>query len=297
MINMKQKLTKNGVELSKICLGTWKISQESYNPRFMANLIEKAILSGITTIDTADIYGNYKTEELIGDSIKNLKIERDKFQIVTKCNIVKNHPDFSNIKNMCYDSSFDYIRYSVNRSLEKLKVDYVDLFLLHRIDYLLNPYDVNKAISQLKKEGKIKSFGVSNFSYSKMKMLQQRIEEPIQTNQIEFSLKNFSALDDGVLDLCLEMGISPMFWSPFGNGKIFQDEKIMDILNQLKNKYQVENVATIVLAALFKHPANGIAVVGTLKEERFSSYIESLKINLTNDDFYALLSAAGKFLP
>jgi len=297
MINMKQKLTKNGVELSKICLGTWKISQESYNPRFMANLIEKAILSGITTIDTADIYGNYKTEELIGDSIKNLKIERDKFQIVTKCNIVKNHPDFSNIKSMCYDSSFDYIRYSVNRSLEKLKVDYVDLFLLHRIDYLLNPYDVNKAISQLKKEGKIKSFGVSNFSYSKMKMLQQRIEEPIQTNQIEFSLKNFSALDDGVLDLCLEMGISPIFWSPFGNCKIFQDEKIMDTLNQLKNKYQVENVATIVLAALFKHPANGIAVVGTLKAERFDSYIESLKINLTNADFYALLSAAGKFLP
>jgi predicted oxidoreductase len=100
MLNIKQKLTKNGVELSKICLGTWKISQESYNSSFMANLIEKAILAGITTIDTADIYGNYKTEELIGDSIKNLKIERDKFQIVTKCNIVKNHPDFSNIKSM-----------------------------------------------------------------------------------------------------------------------------------------------------------------------------------------------------
>jgi predicted oxidoreductase len=151
--------------------------------------------NAITTFDHADIYGGYTTEAIFGKALLQSKISRDTIQLISKCGIqhtVENRPE-NKVKH--YDYSKKYIIWSAENSLKNLKTDYLDVFLLHRPSPLLQPDEVAEAVTQLKKEGKILDFGVSNFTSSQTELIREQTN--VAFNQIQFSATDFQAMTDG----------------------------------------------------------------------------------------------------
>jgi predicted oxidoreductase len=216
-------------------------------------------------------------------------------RITTKCGIKlvsENRPEHR-IKS--YDLSKDHIKQSVESSLLALHTDYIDTLLLHRPDYLLNPHEIAESFTALKKEGKVKYFGVSNFSVSQFDLLQAIF--PLCTHQVEISLLHREAFENGILDQCQKWGIRPTAWSPLGGGILFSpslDNKIKEvqtIIAELGEKYNAQQ-DQVLLAWLRKHPAAIVPVLGSSQLSRIKNAKDSLKIKLTHEEWYMLWQAA-----
>jgi predicted oxidoreductase len=281
---------------SRLAWGSWQLSAELEIPKNMAQHIEAVFKQNIFVLDTADIYGSYNNEEILGNALKDVKANRESYQIVSKGNIFNSHPDYPNIQGHHYDSSYTYLKNAIERSLNKLQTNYIDLYLLHRLDYLMNPAEVARVLKEYVSAGKIKAVGVSNFPVSTLRMLQKHLDIPIATNQIEFSLKHLSPLDDGSLDLAIEYGYQPMLWSPYARGDIFKDENISGILEKYATKHSTTAEA-IATAWLLKHPSQGVIVVGSNNLERITNISKGVDINLEPYEWYEILKSTGKVLP
>ena len=204
------------VELSPIIAGVmnWGVWDKNLNTNEFTHLINLFIENGITTFDHADIYGGYTTEASFGKALSESKIDRKKIQLITKCGIQyvsENRPNNS-IKH--YEYSKDYIIWSAENSLKNLQTDYLDVFLLHRPSPLMQADEIAEAVSKLKADGKILSFGVSNFTSSQTELLRQKTE--ISFNQVQFSATHHEAMLDGSLDYMQIHNIKPMAWNPLG---------------------------------------------------------------------------------
>jgi predicted oxidoreductase len=257
-------------------------------------MIDACLQQGIVSFDHADIYGDYTTEEEFGDALKDDKTLRQQLKLITKCGIKmmsENRP-FHSIKS--YNTSKEYIVESVENSLDNFGTDYLDVLLIHRPDLLLNPYEVAEAIAQLKQEGKILQFGVSNFLPTQIDALKQFID--IDYNQTEISIINLKAFIDGSLDKCLQHSIRPMAWAPLGGG-LFTDDthprfrSIIAAATELAEKY-ITGVNQILIAFLLKHPSKIVPVIGTTKVERLVQAKEASMIELTREEWYKLWVAA-----
>jgi predicted oxidoreductase len=257
-------------------------------------MIEACLQQGIVSFDHADIYGDYTTEEEFGDALKDDKTLRPQLKLITKCGIKmmsENRPHHA-IKS--YNTSKEYIIESVENSLDNFGTDYLDVLLIHRPDLLLNPHEVAEAIAQLKHEGKILQFGVSNFLPTQIDALKQFID--IDYNQTEISIINLKAFVDGSLDKCLQHSIRPMAWAPLGGG-LFTDDThprfrgIIAAATELAEKY-ITGVNQILIAFLLKHPSKIVPVIGTTKVERLVQAKEASMIELTREEWYKLWVAA-----
>lgn len=269
----------------------WGIWGKNFSLTDMSLRIRHCIELGLTTFDHADIYGGYTTEADFGRAFRASGISRDKVQFITKCGIQYLAENRNNsIKH--YDYSSEYIVWSAEQSLQKLQTDYLDLFLLHRPSPLMHPDEIAKAIDQLKTQGKIKDFGVSNFTNSQMALVGSK--NTIATNQIEFSLTAFDAMHDGTLDYMLQHNILPMAWSPLGS--IFKEEneqtlRIHNTLDTLTEKYNATK-DQLVLAWILKHPSGIYPVVGTSDLKRLELASEATTIDLELEDWFTLLVAS-----
>lgn len=220
-----------------------------------------------------------------------MNIERDKIQLISKCGIVmdsKKKP--SQLKYYNYEP--DYILNCVDESLSNLKTDYLDLLLLHRPSPLLDPEKVAKVFETLKSQGKVKDFGVSNFSASQFDLLNQYF--PLVTNQIEVSVNHLDAFYDGTLEQLMVKGLRPMAWSVMGNyfsENTDQNMIISNVLKELADKYDVEE-NQLLLAFILKHPAKIIPVIGTSKVETVRHLKKSLLIDLEAIDWFRILEAS-----
>ncbi|MDR2008359.1 MAG: aldo/keto reductase [Alphaproteobacteria bacterium] len=281
---------------SRLAWGNWRLSDALANPKNMAQHIESVFKSKIFVIDTADIYGNYGNEEILGNALKDVNLPRESYQVVTKGNIFKDNPSYPNITGHHFDNSYQYLKNAIERSLQKLQTPYIDLYLLHRLDYLMNPLEVAKVLKEYVNAGKIKAVGVSNFPASTVRMLQKYLDIPISTNQIEFSLKHLDPLDDGSLDLAIENSFQPMLWSPYARGDIFKDANINGILEKYAAKYATTPEA-IATAWLLKHPSLPVIVVGSNNLQRIQKISAGVDINLENYEWYDILKSTGKILP
>lgn len=298
MSDIQVKLTKNGPSISKIVAGvmSWGIWGKKYDTAQMQQLIEECVDSGISTFDHADIYGHYTTEQEWGKAFKSSSLNRANVQIITKCDInliTPNRPK-NNINH--YDSSSKHIEQSVNSSLSNLQSDYIDILLIHRPDPLLRAEEVASVIEKLKKEGKVKYFGVSNFTTHQFALLNSFT--PLITNQIEASLLHFEPIFDGTLDQCQQLGIRPMAWSPLGGGKVFklEQEQILairtkadEICQRYDNKFHLDQ---LLLAWLMKLPSGIIPVIGSGKIKRIRKAIEACSINISRQEWFELLEAS-----
>lgn len=291
--------TNSGPQLSPLVAGVmkWGIWGADLEPAAVGRLIEQCIELGITTFDHADIYGHYTTEELFGKALISLGAQiKDQVQIVTKCGIrltTKHRPE-NRLKG--YEMSRDYIVKSAENSLKLLGVECIDLFLIHRPSPLMEPEELAAAFAHLKESGKVKHFGVSNFTPSQFDLLAGHTE--LATNQVECSPLHPQPMDDGTFDQLMSKGIRPMIWSPFGGGKYFSDEtsaarRLRYTVQQVNERYGSPGEDVILLAWLLRHPVGAIPILGTSKIDRLRLAKQALDIKLDSQDWFEILEAAS----
>lgn len=276
---------------SRIIAGamTWGIWGKQLSTSQMIDLMQHCITAGITTFDHSDIYGDYTTEADFGRAFAQSEIDRESIQLISKCGIQLQAETRQNTINH-YEYSSDYIIWSAETSLKNLQAEYLDLLLLHRPSPLMHPDEIAKAIDQLKSQGKIKDFGVSNFTPSQMTMVGAK--STITANQIQFSLTDFDAMHNGTLDYMVTNSIIPMAWQPLGN--VFREEneqttRIHKALEGLTEKYSATK-DQLLLAWVLKHPSNIYPVIGTTTPERITNAAKSLEIELSLEDWFLLLT-------
>ena len=273
-----------GPTFSRIISGVWRWRLA---PEVVERLIQTSLDEGITTFDHADIYGDHSNEEIFGETLRKQPALRNKMELVTKCGI--KFPSEKRPKTWVkhYDTSKEHIIWSAENSLKMLHTDRIDLLLIHRPDPLLNPQEVAEAFSQLKQQGKVLNFGVSNFTRPQFYMLQKFLPMPLVTNQIEISLARVEPLFNGDVDLLMEQQASPMAWSPLAGGNLTGERELFHKATRYQASY-----SQLSLAWLLKHPSNIFPVIGTTKPERIKEAAQALTIKLDRQDWFEMLRVA-----
>ncbi len=292
MSTKEQTLSFSPLIIGTMRLGKWGVQM---NSKQLEQFIDGCLDLGLRDFDHADIYGDYTEEAAFGAVLQKRPELRSKIQLTTKCGIKMITPNRPTHRIKSYDSGKAHILASVENSLKALHTDYLDLFLLHRPDFLMHPQEVAEAFEQLKKEGKVRHFGVSNFTTSQLNMLHQFT--PLVNHQLEISLSHLAPFKDGSLDLCLQLGIKPTAWSPYGGGSLLKDTEnpillhTQQIAKNLAKKYDA-TIDQIMLAFLMRHPSGIIPVLGTTKIKRIQSALQACSITLTREDWYELWQAS-----
>lgn len=288
----RRHIHPQGPVLSRLIAGAWRwhtVSSET-----VERLIQTCLAEGITSFDHADIYGDHGNEEIFGQVLARTPGLRNQLELITKCGIKLKSAKRPATWIKHYDTSKSHIIASVENSLNLFHTDHLDVLLLHRPDPLMDPHEVAEAFDQLKQQGKVLHFGVSNFTRSQLKMLQRFLPMPIVTNQIEISLTHVDPLFNGDLDLLMEQKASAMAWSPLGGGKLLTDER------ELFGKASRYNASysQLSLAWLLRHPSMIFPVIGTTKTDRIKEAVKALEIKLDRQDWFDMLQwARGTEVP
>jgi len=278
--------------------------------------IEAALEIGINYFDHADIYTLGKAEQVFGKLLRKKSSLREGIKIQSKAGIRLNEGP---LNSSIYDLSKKYLLQQVDIILKRLQIDYLDVFMLHRPDPLMEPEEIADAFRLLKESGKVKHFGVSNMSLHQVAFIQKYCDEPLVTNQIELSLDHNLLLDTGILvnrkngldfngvEGLLEysqlnkmsiQAYSPLAGGRFtGNSAIATSKETIDVVNQLAEKYST-SAASILLAWLFKIPGTIQPVIGTTDPQRIRDCKDAVHIELSKKDWYNLwITAKGVKVP
>lgn len=309
---MKQINIVNGPQsASRIILGCMRMP--ALNTDDAANLIRTAYELGINFFDHATCYGrDGEAETRFGDAFPKTGIRREDVYIQSKCGILSEKGEFNWSK--------ETILESVNDSLRRLKLDYLDALLLHRPDLLYEPEQIAEAFDELEKSGKVRFFGVSNVPTMMLEVLRKYIRQPLVINQLQFSLDQSQLIDqtlyvnnltsersidrdNGTLDYCRLHDITVQAWSPlqkgFFQGCFVDDPELPElnrVLGELGEQYGVSKTA-IAIAWILRHPAKIQTIVGTMNTNHLRDICEATKVNLTHNEWYRLYLASGKYLP
>lgn len=292
---------------SAISLGCMRMA--SLDEKRVDAIMDCALENGINFFDHADIYGRGNSERLFGDYLKRHAGVREKIQIQTKCAIHDGQYDFSK----------EHIVRSVEGSLQRLGVDYVDYLLLHRPDTLMEPEEVAEAFDSLYSSGKVRNFGVSNHNPMQIELLKTAVKQPILINQLQFSvteagmitsgmnvnMKNAESQmhDGGVLEYSRIKNMTIQTWSPFQHGFFegnFVDNKDFPALNEklaeIAEEYGLSKTG-VAAAWILRHPAGMQLIAGTMNPEHLNEICKASDITLTRAQWYAIYRAAGHCLP
>ena len=271
----------------------WGVWGENFTTSQYEQKINQCLEIGLDIFDHADIYGHYTTEADFGKALKGNTSLRSQIKIITKCGINMLTPNRPQHAIKSYDTSAAHITKSVEQSLQNFHTDYIDTLLIHRPDILIDVEEVGATITALKKAGKIKSFGVSNFTTSQVALLQKYI--PVEHHQVEISVTNLNAFENGILDQCQLEKIEAQSWSPMGNGLFTenteQHTRILAQADSLSKGYEC-SINQILLAFIYAHPSQIVPVIGTTKFERISEAKKAMEIELKREDFYKLWTAS-----
>lgn len=290
MIN-RVTIAPQGPIFSELVQGYWRLADWQMTPQERLAFLKQHIELGITTVDHADIYGGYQCESLFGEALALEPSLRDSIEIVTKCDINLCTPDFPNRKINHYDTSKTHIINSVNNALTRLNITEIDVLLIHRLDVLMNADEVADTFNQLQKEGKVKHFGVSNFTPSHFELLQSRLDKPLVTNQVEINPLNFEVAHDGTLDQLQMNRIKPMAWSCLAGGEIFSGQseqavRVRNVLEELKEEVGAQSIDQVIYAWVRKLPSKPLPIIGSGKMERVQAAVDAMSIELTREQWY-----------
>lgn len=273
-------------------------------------LIHTALDCGITLFDHADIYGGGQSEMLFGEVLRRNPGLRDRMLIQSKCGICKDDPNSS-----FYDLSYQHIVKSVEGSLKRLGIETLDCLLFHRPDALTEQEDFARAVQELKAQGKVRQFGVSNMNPAQIQLLESWSGEHFVADQLQLSLMHAGMVTSGinvnvanqegtmydgsVLPYCQRTGITVQAWSPFqygmlegcfiGNDKFPQ---LNEKLNELAEKYEVTPSA-IALAWILRIPGNIQVIVGTTSPVHMREACTADTVSLTRKEWYELYRSCG----
>lgn len=302
-------LGSSPITSSRLSYGCWRIATTGDTKTDLLtarNAIVTAIEAGITLFDLADIYCHGRAESAFGQFMHEHPELRKKIRIATKCGI--RFADESTGAPYRYDSSGDYIIRACEGSLRRLGVERIDVYQIHRPDWLMEIDEVVKAFQKLEKQGKVREFGVSNFLPAQIEMLgkamQKDAELPIVVHQFECSLLHLEPFTDGTIDQCMALNITPLAWSPLGGGFLadgpvhvlpsqsaYSPKAVIEVLDEIAAARGCSRSA-VALAWLLRHPAKIVPIIGTTNPERIKAAAAAAEIELTREEWYRLLGAA-----
>ncbi|AGC77846.1 putative oxidoreductase [Nonlabens dokdonensis] len=299
---MKINLQEN-LEISRLVLGLWRLLDWNMTDQELHSFIKECMENGVTTLDHADIYGNHECESAFGKAMQLEPSLRDQMQLITKCGIKLNTNKFPDRKVKYYDYSASYIVQQAEESLKNLQTDRLDVLLLHRPSPFFNPEEVASAFDHLKTSGKVLHFGVSNFLPEQLQSLQNHLDVPLVTNQIEISPYCLEHFENQNLDYLISKKIPPMAWSPLAGGELFdpkttKGKRVQKVLENMASKLGNLSLDKIILQWLLMHPSRIIPVLGTGKIDRIKSAVDAMQVKLTLEQWFEIyIAAAGKELP
>jgi predicted oxidoreductase len=291
----KVLMSPQGPSFSELVQGYWRLESWEMTAQQRLSFLKEHIELGITTVDNAAIYGN--SEVLFGEALKLEPSVRDQIEIVSKFGI-NGIPNSEGEKRVShYDSSKQAILTSADNSLTRLQTDYLDALLVHRPDFLMDADQVAEAFLALKQSGKVKNFGVSNFTASQFDLLQSRLDFPLMTNQIEINPVNLTVLEDGTVDQLQQYRIRPMAWSCLVGGRIFFDntdemQRLRKTLIELMTEIGAQSIEQVVFAWVLKHPSNPVALIGSGKISRVKEAVAALSLTMNTEQWYRIWVAS-----
>ena len=304
------KITHGPENASRMILGCMRMPDLSVQDA--AEMLKTAVDLGINYFDNATCYTDGVAETRFGEALKASGLQREKLIVQTKCGLCFDRNEF--------DWTKENILESVDDSLRRMGLDYLDVLLLHRPDLLYDPEEVAEAFDLLESSGKVRHFGVSNVPPMMLELLRKYVRQPLVINQLQLSLEQSQLIDqafyinnlstdrsidrdNGLLDFCRLHDITIQAWSPLQYGMIggcFLDHPDYPELNagldKLAKQYGVTKAA-IALAWILRHPANMQVIVGTMNPTHLKESAEALSIRLTHREWYELYLASGKYLP
>ena len=278
------------------------------------DFVDTAFELGINFFDHANIYARGRAEEVFGRLFKQTPSLRERMVLQSKVGIRWEDDPAGTPQR--FDFSYEHIVEAVDAILQRLNTTHLDILLLHRPDPLMEGEEVARAFARLKKEGKVRDFGVSNQNRSTMAYLQHFLPDPLIANQLEMNLLHSGFAEatisfnqaapgypdgwEGVVEYCRLKGVSLQAWSPLARGLLTGGDlsdvgpavvKTAALVQELADAYAVSAEA-IVLAWLLRHPAGIMPVLGTSRGDRLRACAESVKVKLTRDEWCRLFEAA-----
>lgn len=295
------------INASAIALGCMRIT--GLDEKGVDSMIDCALQNGVNFFDHADIYGGGECEKIFGDYLKRHQGARERMIIQTKCAIHDGQFDFSK----------EHILRSVEGSLSRLGVDYVDFLLLHRPDTLMEPDEVAEAFDKLESSGKVLNFGVSNHNPMQIQLLKTAVKQPLCVDQLQFSvteagmvtsgmnvnMKNPESImhDGSMLEYARINKITIQAWSPFQHGffkgSYIDNPEFPELnakLSEIGEKYGLTKTG-VATAWMLRHPANMQVIAGTMNCSRLTEICKGADVTLTRSEWYEIYRAAGHCLP
>lgn len=292
---MVQRITlaPQGPEFSRFVMGYWRLMDWNMSPLQLASFIEEHLDLGITTVDHADIYGGYLCEAAFGEALKLVPALRERMEIVTKCGIATTAKPEHALGHYITDSA--HIIKSAEQSLVNLATDHIDLLLIHRPDPLMDADEVAEAFLNLHQSGKVRHFGVSNFTPAQFALLQSRLPFTLATNQVEISPVHQPLLLDGTLDQLQQLRIRPMAWSCLGGGRLFNDGEFQPLRTELETiarELNAGSIEQVVYAWILRLPSKPLPIIGSGKIERVRAAIAAEELQMTRQQWFRIRKAA-----
>jgi predicted oxidoreductase len=262
--------------------GGWLAASFGMNmsARQLVSFIEEHLDLGVTTVDHADIYGGYQCEAAFGEALKLAPHLRERMEIVSKCGIATTAREENVIGH--YITDRDHIIKSAEQSLINLATDHLDLLLIHRPDPLMDADEVADAFKHLHQSGKVRHFGVSNFTPAQFALLQSRLPFTLATNQVEISPVHQPLLLDGTLDQLQQLRVRPMAWSCLGGGRLFNDDYFQTLRDELAvvaEELNAGSIEQVVYAWVLRLPSQPLPIIGSGKIERVRARLSQIRCN------------------
>ncbi|NLG28148.1 MAG: aldo/keto reductase [Chloroflexi bacterium] len=308
-----QTIGTTGIETTRMAFGNGRILGMNWRTRDRVTdeeferavtAIMTAYEAGIRCYDNADIYCRGVSEEVMGEVLRRVPGMRDEVTIITKCSSVQ-PPNPDPAVTVWYDQSEAHIVASVEGSLKRMGIERVDMLLLHFPDALWNPHEVAEAFRKLHAQGKVRHFGVSNFSPSQVRALARWCDLPLVANEIEFSLSHTEPIKDGVLDQCYELSMTPIGYGPVDIGRLVNEqavkpddprrpryERLWPALDRSAAEHGVSRTA-IAIAWILAHPIKVLPIIGALTPERIRDAVTAFDVKMEREEWYRLFWAAG----
>ncbi|MBV5313152.1 MAG: aldo/keto reductase [Prolixibacteraceae bacterium] len=312
----KRQLGKSGLEVSAIGLGCMGMSfgyGTISDEKEMIALIHSAVESGVTFFDTAEVYGPYINEELVGKALSPI---RDKVVIATKFGF---QFDPNTKATLGITSRPEHIKTVVEASLKRLKTDYIDLYYQHRVDPNVPIEDVAGAVKDLIQEGKVKHFGLSEAGVQVIR--RAHAEQPVTALQSEYSLW-WREPEEVIIPTLEELGIGFVPFSPLGKGFLtgkmdqnttFDSKDFRSTVPRLSPEYLKANMAFVDLVAEFAQRKNAtpaqialawvlaqkpwfIPIPGTTKLHRLHENLGAAAIEFTAEELQEINTASSKII-
>ncbi len=284
------------MEFSRIVQGFWRLTDWGFTTDRLIAFMEGCLERGVTTFDTAEVYGDTECESQLGKAFRERPDIRERIQLVSKTGIYK--AQIGDKTFGYYNTAYDRLMQSCKEALRRLHCEYLDLYLIHREDPCMDPYETARALKDMKKQGLIKEAGVSNFDPFKLDALNHAMDGTLLTNQIEWNPVCFEHFNSGMMDMLTKEKIHPMIWSPLAGGRLFTSKepayvKALSKIREIAARHGVEP-ETIVYAWILYHPAGALPISGSNKPERLDRAVKALDVQLEHYEWYEIYAASGQ---